>query len=169
MSIDKFGGLFKGGVEPGKYEGVTPKHDVVKRGKETICWKDYIEQNNVDVEIYSTLKKYGTLKEEQFDYKAVAGDFDELNDLHETLAKQVKAKEMFEELPLETRALFNNDMNNFIDNGAEYCEKLIKADLAKAEETKKAQAEAEKQAKADNEKAHAEYIKNLKKELGLGE
>lgn len=157
--------LFKGGVEPGKYEGVTPKHDIVKRGKEKICWKEYIANNNVDVELYETLRKYGTFKEEQFDYKAVAGDFDDLNNLHETLAKQVKAKEMFEELPRETRALFNNDINNFIDNGAEYCNKLIKEDMAKAEAQRKAQEEAEKQAKTDR----AEYIKNLKKELGLGE
>lgn len=167
--IDNLNGYFKGGVKPGEYKGVTPTHDIVKRGKEKICWKEYIANNNVDVELYDTLKKYGTFKEEQFDYKAVAGEFDELNDLHETLAKQVKAKEMFEELPLETRAIFNNDIGNFIDNGAEYCNNLIKADLAKAEADKKAQAEAEKQAKADNEKAHADYIKQLKKELGLGE
>lgn len=165
--IDKLNGYFKGGIEPGKCEGVTPTHDVVKRGKDKICWKEYIANNNVDVELYDTLKKYGTFKEDQFDYKAIAGDFENLNDLHETLAKQVKAKEMFEELPLETRAIFNNDMNNFIDNGAEYCNKLIQADIAKAEADKKAQAEAEKQAKADSEKAKAEYIAQLKKDLGL--
>lgn len=159
--------LFRGGVEPGNYEGITPIHETVKRGREKICWRDYIAANNVDVELYETLKKYGTFKEEQFDYKAVAGDFDELNDLHETLAKQVKAKEMFEALPTETRAIFNNDMNNFIDNGAEYCNKLVKADLDKAQAEAKAEAEAKAKAEAQQATARAEYIAELKKELGL--
>lgn len=161
--------LFKGGVKPGEYKGIEPHHDTVKRGKEVINWREYIAGNNVDVEIYSTLKKYGTLKESQFDYNAIAGDFEDLSDLHETLAKQVKAKEMFESLPLETRAHFNNDINNFIDNGADYCNQLIAADKKAAEDAAKAAKAAEDAAKAENAKARAEYIAQLKKELGLGE
>lgn len=161
--------LFKGGVKPGEYKGVAPHHDTVKRGKDVINWREYIAGNNIDVEVYSTLKKYGTLKESQFDYNAVAGDFEDLSDLHETLARQVKAKEMFESLPLETRAYFNNDINNFIDNGADYCNQLIAADKMAAEEAAKAAEEAAKAAKAEDAKARAEYIAQLKKELGLGE
>lgn len=157
--------LFKGNFKP--HAGVKPHHDTVVRGKEKIFWKEYIANNNVDVEIYDTLKKYGCIKEEQLNAHGVAGEFEEFAEMTGAHNKRVELERMFNSLPLETRAMFNHSIDDFADHGAEYVNKIVKDELDKkaAEQAKIEQARraAQAQAKIDEE----EEIARLKRKLGL--
>lgn len=157
--------LFKGNYKG--YEGIKPKHDVVTRGKEKIEWRSYIKNNNTDVEIYSTLKKYGCIKEEQLNAHGIAGEFEEFADMTGAHNKKVELERMFNSLPLETRALFNHSIDDFADHGAEYVNNIVKAEndkkAAELAKMQQAEREAAAQARIDEE----EYYNKLKRKLGL--
>lgn len=157
--------LFKGNYKD--YKGVKPKHDVVTRGKEKIEWRSYIRQNNIDVEIYPTLKKYGCLKEEQLNAHGIAGEFEEFQDITGAHNKKVELERMFNSLPLETRALFNHSIDDFTDHGQEYVNNIIKAENDKKAEALAKQQQAEREAAAQARIDEEEYYKKLKIKLGI--
>lgn len=157
--------LFKGNYKA--YEGKKPKHETVKRGKDTINWRDYIRANNVDVELYATLKKYGCIKEQQLNAKALYGEFEEFADMTGAHNKRVELDRMFKSLPLETRAMFNNDIDEFADHGHEYVEKIVKDEQEKQAQALAKQKEEDAKAKAEAKVNEEKYINELKKKLGL--
>lgn len=94
---------------------------------------DKIQENREDTEIIPTLRKYGCIDRMELDHHAVYGDFREFGDLRELKDKQIKAEQMFYNLPLETRQKFNNNINTFIKDGEKFVKKLVDEDLAKAQ------------------------------------
>lgn len=108
---------------------------LTKAGKKFNVY-DKIQEAREDTEIIPTLKKYGCIDRMELDHHAVYGDFTEYNDLRTLKDQQIKANNMFYNLPLETRQHFNNDINQFIKDGEKYVKNLVEIDLAKAQSKK---------------------------------
>ena len=70
----------------------------IKAGKEINNY-DFIQENNVDTDIYQTLEKYGTLKPIQIDEQAIANEFATM-DLRDIYDYKEKANNMWLNLPL---------------------------------------------------------------------
>lgn len=103
-----------------------------KAGKEYNVY-DAIQEAREDTEIYPTLEKYGCLDKLMLDKEMTLADFKDYSgyaDLRDLKNQQIKAQEMFYNLPLETRQHFNNDINQFVKDGKSYVENLIKEEQA---------------------------------------
>lgn len=98
---------------------------VNKAGKK-IVWKEYIEAANEDVEPYKVFEKYGSIEKIKVDVETIHGDFTEYNDLRTNLDREIKAKQMWENLPYTVRKEFGNDINNFRDEGQEWINQKYK-------------------------------------------
>lgn len=87
---------------------------------------DKIQEAREDTEILETLKKYGCIEGHIIeDPNKMYADFTGLTDLRGIKDAQLKAEELFYNLPLEDRQYFNNNINEFTLNGKEYLEKKI--------------------------------------------
>lgn len=109
-----------------------------KAGKEYNVY-DAIQEAREDTEIYPTLEKYGCLDKLMLNKELTAADFKEyagFADLRDLKQQEIKAKQMFYDLPLETRKHFNNDINQFVKDGEKYINDLIKEEQAKLQEQK---------------------------------
>lgn len=100
----------------------------VKKGKK-IFIKEFTKLANEDCEIYPTLEKYGLqtpeqLPEKMFDNQAFVGDLEEFKDLRTSLDKQIKAKQMWDNLPLSIRDKFGNDIHRFVDESPKFLKEL---------------------------------------------
>lgn len=129
----------------------------IKRGSKMINLYQLIQEGREDTEIETTLKKYGCLEGHiAVDNKKMLADFTEMQDFRGVNDMAIKAKEMFYNLPLETRQMFNNDLNTFTKEGKDYVKKLVDKDIsdakARAENEKKAKAEADARNKAWQER-----------------
>lgn len=111
-----------------------------KAGKEFNVY-DKIQENREDTEIYPTLEKYGCIDKMMLNKEGVYGDFTQYKGLRELKEQQEMAKNMFYNLPLETRQKFNNDMNVFIKDGEKYMKNLIDEEKQKKQNIEKAQQE----------------------------
>lgn len=130
----------------------------MKRAFGEINVYDFIQSGRDDTEVYPTLEKYGSidrlkkdLTEEQ--QKALYQDFtiiQEMGDYRGVKDYQIKANKMFYELPLEIRKEFENDINKFTKNGAQWLKKKIEEAEAKK------QAEAQAQAQTNNSTGEAQ-------------
>lgn len=103
-----------------------------KAGKEFNVY-DAIQEAREDTEIYPTLEKYGCLDKIMLNKELTLADFKEYKgyaDLRDIKEQQIKANEMFYNLPLETRQHFNNDINQFVKDGEKYINELIKQEQA---------------------------------------
>lgn len=118
---------------------------ITKAGK-TFKMYDSIQEANVDTDIYEVAKKYGmegSEKESAETYMAknlsqISEEMQNYTDLRSVLDKKIAAQNMWQELPIDIRKQFNNDMNEFMDNGPEWIKNLIekqKAEEAKIAET----------------------------------
>lgn len=101
---------------------------IIKKGQK-IFIKEFTKQANQDCEIYPTLEKYGLttpeqLPEKMFDNQAYIGDLEEFQDLRTNLDRQLKAKQMWQNLPLTIREKFGHDINRFIDESPKFLEEL---------------------------------------------
>lgn len=110
---------------------------VLKKAGETINVYDYIQSNREDTELKPTLEKYGCIPTQNIDLNKTAGDFTQLNDMRTMLEQQKKAVEMWNGLPIDVRQSFNNNINDFVENGEKWVQNKIKE--AKQEELKKQQ------------------------------
>lgn len=118
----------------------------IKRGGKMLNLYQMIQEGREDTEIEPTLKKYGCLEGHiAVDNNKLLADFTEMTDFRGVNDMAIKAKEMFYDLPLETRQMFNNDINTFTKEGKAYVQKLVDKDMADA----KARADAEKKAQAN--------------------
>lgn len=113
------------------------KISLTKAGK-TYNVYDKIQEAREDTEIYPTLEKYGCIDRMMLDTKGVYADFTNFKGLREIKEQQAEADRMFNNLPLETRKIFNNDKNVFIRDGEKWLKEKIKAkEVAKKAETPK--------------------------------
>lgn len=106
---------------------------------ETFNVYDRIQSEREDTEIYPTMEKYGCLKVNQLDAQLIYGDFTGVKDLRDVKEKQIKAINMFNKLPIDTRKKFNNDYNQFLKNGEKYLK--LEIEKLKAEQVTTAPAE----------------------------
>lgn len=99
---------------------------VEKAGK-TIKWKEFIRENNEDVEPYSIIAKYNLEEFEKTipNYKSIQGDFTDLQDTRKNLDRQIKAEELWNDLPLSVRKEFAMDKNEFLDRGEQWLKEKI--------------------------------------------
>lgn len=86
---------------------------------------DFIQAGREDTEILPTLRKYGNLEPMKTDYKAMYGDFQKLMDLRNVYEIKQKADDLWDQLPAEVKAEFNNDAKEFAENGLEWLNKKI--------------------------------------------
>lgn len=102
----------------------------VKRAGKYISLKDFTNKNAVDSNIYDVLEKYrGDLKltqaELQGHYNTISDDLAEIKNMGDALNLQLKAKETWNNLPLEIRKEFGNNKTNFLLNGKKWADKKI--------------------------------------------
>ena len=69
--------------------------------------------------------------------EGVYGEFTEIMDLRNLHEQQKRAKELWENLPLEVRNEFHNDHLEFMQNGQKWLEDKIKAATKQPEKTEK--------------------------------
>ena len=100
---------------------------------------DYIQEQRDDTELYPTLQKYGCIPQQLLDTNKAFADFTEFNDLRDLNDQQIKAKEMFYNLPADIRQKFNNNIGDFVKNGFEYLKAKIAEETAQNNNTMTAQ------------------------------
>ena len=122
------------------------KITLTKAGK-TFNVYDKIQEAREDTEIYPTLEKYGCIDRMILNTQGVYGDFTTFKGLREIKEQQQMADRMFNNLPLETRKVFNNDKNVFMRDGEKWLKEKIKAE----EVTKKAETPKVETPKAESE------------------
>lgn len=120
---------------------------VLKKAGKTYNVYDKIQEAREDTEIYPTLEKYGCIDRMMLDTKGVYADFTNFKGLREMKEQQQMADQMFNNLPLETRKIFNNDKNVFMRDG----EKWLKNKIAAEEVAKKAETPKVETPKAESE------------------
>lgn len=115
---------------------------LLKKAGKTYNVYDKIQESREDTEIYPTLEKYGCIDRMILDTKGVYADFTNFKGLREIKEQQAEADRMFNNLPLETRKIFNNDKNVFMRDGEKWLKEKIKTEeTTKKAETPKAESE----------------------------
>lgn len=110
---------------------------LTKAGKKFNVY-DKIQESREDTEIYPTLEKYGCIDRMMLDTKGVYDDFTKYGSLRDVKAQQQLANQMFYNLPLEVRQKFNNDKNQFLNDGEKWIKGVIKAEQEKAKQMEEA-------------------------------
>lgn len=128
-----------------KCEPKEHKDTMLKRSGKYIKLQDYINENNKDCTIYQVLNTYrGDLKLTQDRLNTithrVADELQEIDGLRDALTIMNTAKRTWNEMPLEIRKEFKNDVHNFQVNGLAWAK-------AKQEEIKKLQESAKVEVK----------------------
>ena len=113
---------------------------------------DMIQENNVDTDIYKIMQKYGYSEEQAKSIMAkgkegIYADLTGINGLRDLEEKSIKAKELWESLPIEERRKYDHNINKFLQNGEETILNEIKT---KKEQDEKIKAELEAKATEEN-------------------
>ena len=142
-------------------------HELQSFDRKNICFEkygkkvnvyDYIQENNVDTDIYEVAKKYNNgIADVQTcaqymskNMNQLSDDFAEYQDLRSVLDKQIKAENMWNSLPVSVRAQFNNNKNQFLDNGENWLKQ--QKELAQSAAEKKAEAQKQQTGSAEGVK-----------------
>lgn len=116
--------------EPYKKKGQTFGNPKIKKHGKEIDVRTWINENNIDCEIYETLEKYGTVRSRKANAIEIKGDLEKL-DLREALDRKIATEQLWTSLPLETRKEFNHNPDEFIKNGIEWANKKIQEEIDK--------------------------------------
>ena len=103
------------------------KPKIKKYGKEVDVYS-WIQEGREDTEIYETIEKYGCIDRMKLDTQGIYDDFTEIKDLRNFCEQNIKAQELWESLPLETRQEFNHDKTLFAEKGEEWLLNKIAAE-----------------------------------------
>ena len=101
------------------------KATVIKAGKE-ICLYDQIQASKDDAEIETVLKKYGCLDSMQVNKQEILENYEHITELKDVLEQNRQIEELFMNLPVEERAKFGHNVQQFIQEGIPYYEKELK-------------------------------------------
>lgn len=129
---------------------------VVQAGK-VINWKKFTQENNVDLDIYEVREKYDGQYVNRLKYDPEIGkvEIDHTMTLEKVYERNKAIKNQWLNLPLEIRKEFDNDINNFIDNGQKWLnnkvEKIVKERQAKEAEIKKREEERQRKIKEEEQ------------------
>lgn len=107
-------------IEPGQTFDLD--YTLTKAGR-TYNLYDSIQEAREDTEIEPTLKKYGCIDRMIINVPDVYADLRGMNDLKSTIERQKKGQEIWDNMPLEVKEEFNNNIYNFMDNGMEWAQK----------------------------------------------
>lgn len=94
-------------------------------GKEQSIY-DFTQANRIDTEIYSVLEKYGTIEKMTRPLQDIYGDASKLKDLRQTFDEIKEGEKIWNNIPLDIREKFGNDMGEFIKHGQEWAENEMK-------------------------------------------
>lgn len=96
------------------------------KGKEFDIY-DWIQENREDTEIIPTLEKYGCLDRMEIDDNVLYGDMTELmkGGLRGIMEHEQEAQDLWDSLPWEYRAEFQNNKTLFIENGEKWLKDRI--------------------------------------------
>ena len=98
-----------------------------------------IQAGREDKEIIPTLEKYGSIERMAKSGEEIFQDIEELTDLRTVIEKTERAKEQWYNLPEKIRQIFNNNVDEYVENGMSWAEKMkerIKEDTQKSDEEK---------------------------------
>lgn len=96
---------------------------ITKAGKK-INVNQWIQESKDDTEIYAMIEKYhGDINAIPKEFGGIIGDLTEYQDLRTVMDKEIKAKEMWESLPLKLRAEFGNNKYEFLEKGMAWAQK----------------------------------------------
>lgn len=103
---------------------------MIKRNGKKVSLKKFTNENAIDTNIYEVLDKYrGDLKltqaELQAKYTEISDDLAEVKSMGEALNLQLKAKQAWNNLPLDIRKQFGNNKTNFLLNGKKWADDKI--------------------------------------------
>lgn len=134
----------------------------VNQAGNIINWKKYTQENNYDLDIYEVREKYdGQYRNRlKYDPEVEKAEIDHTLTLDKVFERQKALKNQWLNLPLEVRKEFDNDVNNFIDNGQTWLDTKVKAVQKERLEKQKAIEAAEKAAKEAEEKFKAKEVMN---------
>lgn len=94
-----------------------------------------IQEAREDTELMPTLLKYGSIDRMILDEKEMFGEFQIMHELRDIYDQQKQAEKMFYNLPIEVRQEFNNNIQDFVNNGEKYLQKIINEKEQKPVET----------------------------------
>lgn len=95
------------------------KIEITKSGQ-TYNVYDAIQAASVDTDIYEVLEKYNCLTPITRPTQAIYGDFRNAMSLKNICDQQIEIQKIFDALPIQEKALFGNDIKNYIENGEQY-------------------------------------------------
>lgn len=108
---------------------------ITKAGKK-INVNQWIQESKDDTEIYSMIEKYhGDINAIPKEFGGIIGDLTEYKDLRTVMDKEIKAKEMWESLPLKLRAEFGNNKYEFLEKGMAWAQKQENERLEKMKDS----------------------------------
>lgn len=124
---------------------------ITKAGK-TFKMYDAIQEANVDTDIYQVALKYGMRGAEKEcaqtymrnNMMQLEEDMQEFMDLRNVLDRKIAADNMWSDLPIEIKKEFNNNVNEFMDNGQEWLQRKS-AEFQKWKEAQNLQAKTQDQ------------------------
>lgn len=82
-----------------------------------------IQANREDTEIIPTLEKYGSIQRMQTNKIQLYEDVTKMGDLRNALEQIKKGKEIWQSLDTETKNIFSNNVEKFINEAPEYYRK----------------------------------------------
>lgn len=129
---------------------------VVQAGK-VINWKKFTQENNKDLDIYEVREKYDGqyANRLKYDPEIEKAEIDHTMTLDKVYERNKALKNQWLNLPLEVRKEFDNDINNFTDNGQKWLnekvEKIVKERQAREAEIRKREEERQKKLKEEEQ------------------
>lgn len=95
---------------------------VVEQAGKKINWKKFTQENNVDLDIYEVREKYDGQYANRLKYDAEIekAEIDHTMTLEKVYERNKAIRNQWLSLPLEVRKEFDNDINNFTDNGQKW-------------------------------------------------
>lgn len=122
-----------------KQQNFDAKKIFIEKAGKKINMYDFIQESREDTEIYPTLEKYGCIDKMMLNREDVYTDYTELQKLGGLRGVkdfEIKAKNMFYNLPTEIRKEFDNDINKFTKGADDFIKKLKEEDEKKALQAK---------------------------------
>lgn len=98
---------------------------IVMQAGKAINWKKFIQENNVDLDIYEVREKYdGEYRNRlKYDPEIEAAEIDHTMTLEKVYERNKAIRNQWLNLPEKVRMEFNNDVNEFVDRGQEWLNK----------------------------------------------
>lgn len=130
-STMKFKSIYKRDFKPKAFD---PDRTIIRGGKKFVV-RQLIQESRSDTEIYPTLEKYGTLENAMEHMKKnlnkIYADFGAVTTLKDTMDQQIQAQQLWNDLPFQVRAHFNNNIHTFLKEGEKYLKEMIEANKPK--------------------------------------